>query len=69
MTATLNIIDRNTVNGIIADVEAGKRTLKAIAKECLIIETQADNDYAKACYARLADCKTRAQFREVAATF
>lgn len=66
---TLNIIDRNTVNSIIADVEAGKRTIKAIAKECNIFETQADTDYAKACYARLADCKTRAQFKAVAATF
>lgn len=62
---TLNIIDINTINGIKADIESGKRTLKAIAKECGIFETQADTDYAKACYARLADCKTRKDFHAV----
>lgn len=55
----MNIIDKNTLNSIKQDMMKGKRTIKAIAAECSIFEDQADNDEAKAAYARLSDCKTR----------
>lgn len=64
----MNIIDLNTINGIKADLAAGKRTIKSIAAECRIFEDQASDDEAKAAYARLSDCKTRKEFAAVFAT-
>lgn len=64
----MNIIDTNTINGIKADLAAGKRTIKAIAAECRIFESQASDDEAKAVYARLSDCKNRKEFAAVFAT-
>lgn len=64
----MNTIDQNTINAVKAQVAAGKKSLKAIAKECGFYERQADNDAAQAIYARLADCKTRAQFNAVFAS-
>lgn len=64
----MNIIDTNTIKGIKEDVAAGKRTLKAIAAECQMFEAQADNDEAKAIYARLADCSSRKEFNAVFAS-
>ncbi len=64
----MNTIDTNTINGIKTDLAKGKRTVKAIAAECRIFEEQADNDEAKAAYARLSDCKTRAEFAAVFAS-
>lgn len=64
----MNNIDRNTIKGIEADLAAGKRTIKAIAAECRTFEQQADNDEAKAAYARLSDCKNRKEFAAVFAS-
>ncbi|MDI5767639.1 hypothetical protein MJN71_20815 [Salmonella enterica subsp. enterica serovar Cerro] len=64
----MNIIDKNTIESIKAELATGKRTIKAIAAECGIFENQADNDEAKAAYARLADCKSRKEFAAVFAT-
>lgn len=64
----MNIIDTNTVKSIKEDVLNGKRKLKDIAAECRIFEQQADNDEAKAVYARLSDCSNRKEFAAVFAT-
>ncbi|EEO3278660.1 hypothetical protein G6K69_003737 [Salmonella enterica subsp. enterica serovar Rubislaw] len=64
----MNTIDKNTIEGIKAELANGKRTVKAIAAECSIFENQEDNDEAKAVYARLADCKSRKEFAAVFAT-
>jgi len=64
----MKTIDINTINGIKADLNKGKRTVKAIAAECRIFEQQADNDEAKAIYARLSDCTSRKAFASVFAT-
>lgn len=64
----LEIIDINTINGVKREVEAGKKSLKAIAEECRIYEYQSDNEKAQAIYARLSDCATRKEFAAVFAT-
>lgn len=61
----MNIIDTRTIMGIAAEVAEGKRTLKSIADECRHFEKQTGCDEAKAAYARLSDCKNRAQFNAV----
>lgn len=58
-------VDLNTINCVKKQVAEGKRTLKKIAYDCSYFEKHADCDEAKAAYARLADCKTRAQFNAV----
>lgn len=64
----MNAVNINTIKGIKADIEKGNRKLKDIAAECRIFERQADEDEAKAAYARLSDCTTRKMFYEVMAT-
>ena len=64
----MNNIDINTIKGIKSDMMKGKRTIKAIAAECAVFEDQADNDEARAAYARLSDCKTRKAMYAVLAT-
>lgn len=58
----------NTIKSISDDLAAGKRTVKAIAAECAMFETQIEGDYMKACFARLADCRTRKDFAAVIAS-
>lgn len=64
----LHIIDINTINDVKKQVEAGKKSIKAIAEECRIYEHQADCEKAQAIYARLSDCKNRKEFAAVFAT-
>lgn len=64
----MNTIDKFTIEGIKDELANGKRTLKAIAAECRIYETQTECDEAKAAYARLSDCKNRKEFAAVFAT-
>lgn len=61
----METIITNTIKGIAVDLAAGKRTMKSIAAECRIFEQQSDSDEAKAAFARLSDCTTRAQFSAV----
>ena len=62
------IATENTILGIIEVLGEGKRTLKSIAAECRIFEEQSNDDYSKAAFARLSDCKTRADFWSVLKT-
>lgn len=64
----MNRIDLNTIEGIKKDLAEGKRTIKKIRAECSFFENQADNDEAKAIYARLSDCKNRKEFSAVFAS-
>lgn len=58
----------NTLLGIIESLSQGKRTIKSIAAECGILENQVGEDCHKAVFARLSDCKTRAEFAAVFAS-
>lgn len=58
----------NTLNGIKEELAKGKRTVKAIAAECRIMENQVSDDYSKAVFARLSDCTSRKEFAAVFAT-
>lgn len=55
----------NTLKGIEADLTKGKRTVKAIAKECALFESQSNDDRSKSIFASLANCKTRKEFSNV----
>jgi hypothetical protein len=58
----------NTINGIKEDLAKGKRTVKSIAAECGIFESQASGDLSKSIFARLADCTSRKEFQTVFAS-
>nr|UVN10049.1 MAG: hypothetical protein [Bacteriophage sp.]UVX66076.1 MAG: hypothetical protein [Bacteriophage sp.] len=62
------IATENTILSIIKAIGEGKRTLKSIAAECRIFEEQSNDDYSKAAFARLSDCKTREDFWSVLKT-
>lgn len=62
------IATENTIIDITRQLGEGKRTLKAIAAECRVFEQQSQDDYSKAAFARLADCKTRVDFWNVLKT-
>lgn len=62
---TLTKVDVLTIQGIMDEVNAGKRKLKDIAHDCRYYFHQTNSDYASAIFARLGDCKTRKQFNEV----
>lgn len=62
---TLTKIDAFTIQGIIDEINAGKRKVKDIAADCRYYVNQTNSDYASAIYARFGDCTTRAQFKAV----
>lgn len=64
----MDTVISNTLKGIEEMLVAGKRTVKSIAGECRIMESQVTEDEHKAMFARLSDCSNRKQFAEVLAT-
>lgn len=64
----MEAVIKNTINGIKADLAKGNRTVKSIAAECRIMESQVSDDLSKSIFARLSDCTSRAQFAAVFAS-
>lgn len=62
---TLPKVDAFTIQGIIDEVNAGKRKLKDIASDCRYYVMQTNSQYASSIYARFGDCKTRKEFNAV----
>lgn len=57
--------DAFTIQGIMDEVELGKRSLKDIAADCRYYIFQAATQYAATIFERLGECKTRSQFNAV----
>jgi hypothetical protein len=57
--------DAFTIQGIMDEVDFGKRNLKDIAADCRYYIFQAATQYAATIFERLGECKTRAQFKAV----
>ena len=51
----------NTVKGIKADLEKGKRTIKKIAAECAVFADQVGPEY-REYFQSMSQCKTRREF-------
>lgn len=62
---TLTKVDDITIQGIMDEVNEGKRKLKDIARDCRYYVHQTKCEYASSIYARFSDCTTRKQFKAV----
>lgn len=56
---------RNTLETVLAAIGNPKTSLKVVAADCRVYETQVSDDWSKAAFARLSDCTTRKQFISV----
>lgn len=55
------LVVKNTVEGIKADLAKGKRTLKKIAAECTVMAQQVEPEF-RDYFEAMSQCKTRREF-------
>lgn len=56
------LVVKNTVEGIKADLAKGKRTIKKIAAECAVMAQQVEPEY-RDYFLAMSECKTRREFQ------